>query len=126
MIINESIVKPRYKVYKAIMNQAGGAAPTVSIIENSIGNIVWTRTGVGSYTGTLTGAFPSGKVPNLTIPVAPLDGDAAFLYIGRGGTSNTIAIVGVEVSASGVNFPAGQQNSDSLIVDVLIEIKVLL
>jgi len=36
--------------------------PTAIVLENTIGNIVWTRNGLGEYFGTLTGAFPSGKV----------------------------------------------------------------
>jgi hypothetical protein len=33
---------------------------TVSALENTVGTIVWARTAVGTYTGTSTGAFPSG------------------------------------------------------------------
>ena len=51
-----------YKVYTGLMSQTGTNAPTVSVLENTIGNIVWTYSGVGSYQGTLVGAFPSGKV----------------------------------------------------------------
>ncbi len=51
-----------YKVYTGLMSQTGTNAPTVNILENTIGNIVWTYSGVGSYQGALTGAFPSGKV----------------------------------------------------------------
>jgi len=51
-----------YKVYTALMSQSGTNAPTVNILENTIGNIVWTYSATGSYQGTLVGAFPSGKV----------------------------------------------------------------
>lgn len=50
-----------YKVYTATMTQTGTNAPTVTILHNTIGNIVWTRTAEGNYIGTLTGAFPVGK-----------------------------------------------------------------
>jgi hypothetical protein len=53
-------VRP-YKVYSALITQTGTAAPVVTVLENSIGPIVWTRAGVGDYRGTLTGAFPDGK-----------------------------------------------------------------
>ena len=46
----------------ALISQTGTAAPTVTILENTLGDIVWTRDGLGDYIGTLTGAFPSGKV----------------------------------------------------------------
>lgn len=51
-----------YKSYVALISQTGTAAPTVTILENTIGDIVWTRFALGDYRGTLTGAFPSGKV----------------------------------------------------------------
>lgn len=37
------------------------SAPQSYIFENTIGNIVWTRTGVGTYLGTLAGAFTGWK-----------------------------------------------------------------
>lgn len=46
-----------YKRYIALISQTGTADPTVTILENTIGNIVWTRLGAGEYLGTLIGAF---------------------------------------------------------------------
>lgn len=51
-----------YLVYTALMSQSGTNAPTVTILENTIGDIVWTYSSVGSYNGTLSGAFPANKV----------------------------------------------------------------
>jgi hypothetical protein len=49
-----------YIKYTALISQAGTAFPTKTILgTNSIGNIVWTREGVGRYIGTLDKAFPS-------------------------------------------------------------------
>jgi hypothetical protein len=48
-----------YTKYVCNLNQTGTAAPVVQVLENTIGNIVWTRFGVGDYRGTLTGAFPT-------------------------------------------------------------------
>ena len=47
-----------YKKYVATISQAGTADPTAIILENTIGDIVWTRLGVGQYEGLLLGAFP--------------------------------------------------------------------
>lgn len=52
---------PAYKEYVAILNQSGTNAPEATIVSNEIGNIVWARTGEGSYTGTLTNGFPLTK-----------------------------------------------------------------
>jgi hypothetical protein len=51
----------RYKKYIALISQTGSAAPTVVVLENSIGDIVWTRDSTGIYEGTLTGAFTLDK-----------------------------------------------------------------
>ena len=53
-------MKP-YKIYTALLSQSGTAAPVAIILENTIGDIVWTRTGVGQYKGTLSGAFTLNK-----------------------------------------------------------------
>jgi len=51
-----------YKVYTALLTQAGTDAPVVTVLENTLsGTVVWTRSGVGEYIGTLVGAFPANK-----------------------------------------------------------------
>jgi hypothetical protein len=50
---------PTYQKYIATISQAGILDPVVTILENTLGDIVWTRSGVGDYLGTLVGAFPN-------------------------------------------------------------------
>ena len=64
--INGDVVVP-YKKYIATISQTGTADPTVTVLENTIGDIVWTRGGVGVYQGVLTGAFPDDFKTFLTI-----------------------------------------------------------
>jgi len=56
-----SDILPTYKKYIALITQTSTNAPTVIELENTIGPIVWTRTAVGLYFGTLTGAFTASK-----------------------------------------------------------------
>jgi hypothetical protein len=68
-------VNSAYTKYVANLNATGIGAPAVTILENTIGNIVWTRNAVGDYRGTLSGAFPTiSKVwfskPNTQFDVA--------------------------------------------------------
>jgi len=56
-----SDILPTYTKYIALISQSSTAAPTVIELENTIGPIVWTRTAVGIYSGTLTGAFTANK-----------------------------------------------------------------
>ena len=62
-----------YKSYVALITQSGTAAPTVTILENTIGDIVWSFQSNGEYFGTLTGAFPSGKVITLSNQIKTLE-----------------------------------------------------
>lgn len=46
------------KVYKALLTQNGTNAPVATVLENTLGGeVVWSRTDVGSYVGFLEGAF---------------------------------------------------------------------
>ena len=50
-----------YKVYRAILNQTGTSAPVATVLENTVGNIVWTRNSPGNYSATLVGTFLANK-----------------------------------------------------------------
>jgi len=50
-----------YKVYTARIVANGSSDPTLFIMENTIGDIVWTEVSSGTYTGTLAGAFTESK-----------------------------------------------------------------
>lgn len=86
-----------YKKYVALLTQSGsnpGDHPTAIELENTIGNIVWTRNNPGDYTGTLNEAFPDqnkiafimGAPPNPTQGVEQALGwnDANSVYLGNG------------------------------------------
>jgi hypothetical protein len=53
-------VRP-YKVYTALLTQIGTDAPVATVLENTIGDIIWSYIDVGQYRATLTGAFPIDK-----------------------------------------------------------------
>lgn len=54
-----------YKSYVAVLTQTETDNPVATVFNaddsNFLGNIVWTRTGVGNYAGTLAGALPDAK-----------------------------------------------------------------
>lgn len=57
-----AVASTLFKAYSALMSQAGTAAPVPTVLQNNFSApIVWTRSGVGVYVGTLTGVFTSGK-----------------------------------------------------------------
>jgi hypothetical protein len=47
--------------YKVLLTQSGTSAPTVTVLDNTLGLIVWTRTSQGVYQATLSGTFDSNK-----------------------------------------------------------------
>jgi hypothetical protein len=80
------LTKP-YKSYPAVHAQIGTSAPTTTPLisqTNEIGTIVWTRTGVGVYKGTLAGAFPLAKTMFLassTNQTFSIGGDIAIIDV---------------------------------------------
>lgn len=60
-ICNNQPVSPAYKVYTALLTQSGTDDPIAVVLENTIGNIVWTRDNSGVYTGRLNSAFTTDK-----------------------------------------------------------------
>ena len=49
--------EPTYKVYTALLTQSGTDDPIAIVLENTIGDIVWSRTAAGTYAAELEGAF---------------------------------------------------------------------
>lgn len=65
-----------FKSYTATLTQAGTAAPTATPVNAGeaeyLGAIVWTRSAVGTYVGTLAGAFTADKTIIVVTPSDPL------------------------------------------------------
>ncbi|MBI4947439.1 MAG: hypothetical protein HY840_13685 [Bacteroidetes bacterium] len=55
--VKASLLLPPYKKYVALLTQTGTNPPTAIVLENTIGNIVWTYLSTGSYTATLANGF---------------------------------------------------------------------
>jgi hypothetical protein len=112
----EKIVVTPYVVYTALITQSGTASPTVTILENTIGSIDWTRDSTGAYKGTSlnlvppftndkTIAFISGSRNSYSIPVfydiTRFSDDEIAIYTYQSGT-----------------------NTDGMLSDTSIEIRV--
>jgi hypothetical protein len=66
-----SDILPTYTKYIALITQSSTADPTVIELENTIGPIVWTRSALGTYLGTLAGVFTVGKTYAMISNVEP-------------------------------------------------------
>jgi len=52
-------IVPTYQKYIANISQIGTSDPTVDVLENTLGDIVWTRLATGNYEGYLLNGFPN-------------------------------------------------------------------
>ena len=68
------------KYYFGYLIQIGTADPTITIVFNTLGNVVWTRTSTGVYTGTFNGTV---------------------------GATTPSTVVATTISASGITTPTG-------------------
>jgi hypothetical protein len=109
--VNSEYLKP-YKVYTALMGQIGTGAPTATVLENTIGSIVWTRTSGGNYKGTLTGAFTSAK----TVGFLTLN------YIGDDNTVQCGRVSNNEFNITTLNSLSTP--TDTVLSDASLEIRV--
>lgn len=98
-----------YKKYVGFISSSTTATVTagftVTVLENTIGDIVWTHPSSGAYVATLVDAFPAGKTFIMSPTSLPgLDGDESGLLVkvayGRLSTSavRLVSSVGAGVS----------------------------
>jgi len=103
-----------YKVYSAIINQAGSlAAPVMTVLENTLGAVP--LPGVaddGQFDLTSVGLFPAGKTFIQSIP-GSFPGSGMFLNVFRG-SDDTIILYNLDLSGT----------YDNGIVNGMIEIRV--
>jgi hypothetical protein len=63
-----NLINP-YKVYTALLTQTGTSNPIAYVLQNTIGEIVWTRNSAGVFYATLTDAFLEFQTwCNITVP----------------------------------------------------------
>lgn len=104
-----------YKKYVALLSQSDTGAPVATVLENTLGGtVVWTRSNVGDYRGTLSGAFTTNKTVIFISP--PTSG--ASTHISTWSNTNQ---VGVETY-----FDDALVSADNQLVAIGIEIRVYL
>lgn len=89
-----------YKIYRALLTQVVPSAPVATVLENTLGAIVWARSSLGVYTATLANAFTVGKTHTITGSDWILN--ATFTVIQTEKTSSSvITITTIDVDISG-------------------------
>jgi hypothetical protein len=104
-------VRP-YKVYTALLNQAGTNAPVATIMENQIGNIIWSYEGTGLYLGSNALLNTSNSV------VFPFSGITIVTS-----TSQTI-IMAINNGFVEIQTQVNDEGTDNILQNFAIEIRV--
>lgn len=103
-----------YKVYTALLTQEAGNPLSVDVLENTIGEVIWTHPSTGVYIGTLASAFPLAKTA-LFISNS-LWNSSNITYITNGGSGDSITIETYDSSNTSL--------SDDILGYTTVEIKV--
>jgi hypothetical protein len=81
-----------YKKYVALFTTSGGNIdpPLITVLENTVGNIVWAYNGDGNYVGTLAGAFPALKTWYTITNITGQCNDERYVFVRSGDDTMTI------------------------------------
>lgn len=105
-----------YKVYTVIFSQLDINAPTVIVLQNTLGGtVIWSRTGVGTYVATLSSAFTLDKTAVLI--TKGQENDTGIFMGGFRQSVNTVVIY----NNNGGGFPF---STDGEFTNATIEIRV--
>jgi lysophospholipase L1-like esterase len=108
-------------IYTALLNQSSTSAPSATVLgSNTIGSIVWARISAGLYTGTLSGAFVSGKTFLVFHPIHVPGATSSDNYISVARTSANA----ITITTDSGDISAGLSPTDGLLTDYSIEIRV--
>ncbi|MCF2218397.1 hypothetical protein H9Q08_03685 [Chryseobacterium sp. PS-8] len=101
----KSITGSSYKIYKALLNNAGGTFdPKFIVLENTLGDIEWARTDYGQFTGKMGDAFPENKVWINARINKPYKKDRAECYCYRASADHIILSVFNTSDQSPIDF----------------------
>lgn len=106
-------IKPKYKVYTALLTQSGTNDPVAIVLENTLGDIVWTRAGQGYYIGTLPNSFIENKTGFIIQPPSNINETGYFET--NAVTTNTVEFTYTKRDAG---------SADDVLLNTLIEIRV--
>ncbi len=86
-----------YKVYSALLTQSGTDAPVPTVLENTIGDIVWTRDEIGTYIATLVNGFIVGQTSAFAESFGQNNN---FFDLDRGITEDALTLISVDPTSA--------------------------
>jgi len=106
-----------YRTYSALLSQEGTNAPVATVLENSIGKIVWSRTYPGVYLAQLIDGFPNNATTGITSDSAWNQDGYTYITTATGG--NPSDFIAVE-TLDGITH----SRTDGILGYTYIEIKI--
>jgi hypothetical protein len=103
-----------YKVYTALLTQTGTDAPVATVLENTLGEIVWSYGEIGIYLGTLNSAFVVDKTYITTTSTESGEDSSIYPILSTAPTVNFCVI----------RTSAGINSADNYLKNTPIEIRV--
>ncbi len=108
------------KVYRALISQGGGAAPSATVVANTLGgSVVLARASAGVYTATLSSAFTSAKTLAVIGSVSKAGSDLATAEIVRT-SANVLTITTKAVSLVSNTAVVSDDVLSATVVDVVV------
>jgi hypothetical protein len=95
---NSEPVQPAYTIYKALLNQTSTNAPVATVLENTLGDVVWRRDNVGNY------SFDLPDLSNKLVFIKINSGDSFNTIINGSWFDNTIYIQTIQFNLGTSNF----------------------
>lgn len=109
---NVPVSVKEYLEYSAILNQSGTDAPVATVLKNDLGGtVVWSRSSVGVYVGTLSSAFPASKTQIILGTLDPSEPEQSHVSLAN---TNSITITTYIIDAETDNL----LNNTTLIIRV--------
>jgi hypothetical protein len=107
------VIGSSYKVYTALLTQTGTTAPVATVLENTIGDIVWSYDSVGVYLVTSIGNFTENKT------IIFMNGNNSIAY----GIYPSINSIGNDITIETASI-SPLVYSDGILYNTPIEIRV--
>jgi len=105
-------LKPKYKVYTALLNQQNTDNVSATVLENTLGgDVVWERESSGNYKAYLSTPFDLTKT---IIFIGTVTGQNGNVFLTEVNSGNVLLI----------SFDSNQQESDNMLYNTPIEIRV--
>lgn len=99
--VNNSFFARPYKVYSALLTQSGTNDPVATVLENTLGDVVFSRIGIGNFLVSSSGLFVENKTFIMHKSI-PLD-DSGYSLKSYSLTVNSFSLTTAEITSGNID-----------------------